>query len=218
MIAVVKVLNFYLIRILVSLYRGLMLFSPLALIWMLKGMTIDPLFKKISWRQLPKVAGKLSLKCKQSRDYSKFGELSGKIQKHKVLVTPDDNKKLIVFFKSKYQIDISTYKSNYRPTSDEPDFNTQNWKFNKIFKTRRANIELSDSIDKYPELTNYLVSFYMRWIWHLDFICIEESHISCAFNYGAPFHLYLPANVLQKILPELIVLAQQIDSVFMDSK
>lgn len=207
-------MHFIILRSINLLYRGLVSYTPLALFWIIGGLVMHPVAKKISWRQLPKVADKLALIVKPSRNKSEFGKITGEIQEHKVIITPDKTIKIRLFFVSEHKIDFSTSKPYVRPTKDMPDFNTNNWKFNTIFKTRRASPELATKINQCPELTASLVKFYTQWIWRLTSIHIENKYISCGLNYGDPFNPYLPADVLENIFSDLMHLAQQIDRSF----
>lgn len=207
---------FYFIAFLNALYRGLISFTPLVLFRVLGAITIGSLARKKSWRELPKVANQFSLNSELSRNHSEFGKISGKIKGYEVVVTPDANIKIKVYFKSEYEIDISTSKPKFRPSLNETVFKTSNWKFNKIFKSRQAEKDLAQRFDLFKVLMNDLMKFRMKWIWHLDSISIEKSYISCGFNYGDPFYLYLPAHVLQDILPEIIEIAQNIDKTLGD--
>ena len=189
-------------------------FTPFALLWRIGDFLFYPIARKIAWRDLPKVANKLGLEYSQSTSYSEFGMLSGKVNGYQVFISPDSGH-LKLHFQTENKIKLSTERSATRPMKEMPDFKANNWKFNTIFKTRRASLEQSRRFSQFPEITNGFVSFYTRSVWHLSSIYIDENELSCSYRYGQPFFRYLPASTLEKMVYELVGLAQLLDGTFL---
>lgn len=172
-----------------------------------------PIARKISWKHLPQVAKKLGLNHIESKYYSEFGKLSGTIWGYHVIVEPDENAKIIVHFKSVKFIQLWTKKDRQKPSEAMPGFKTPDWKFNSIFKTRRANEKVAKTFITSTELSSLFIQFFIRWIWSLETIYVSDKAIYCEFNYGHPFYTYIPASVLEKLLKEIIYLVSQLDSI-----
>lgn len=96
--------------------------------------------RKIARRNLPKVANKLGLEYTKSSSYSEFGMFSGNVNGYQVFVSPDSGN-LKLYFQIEKKINLSTKRPTTRPIKWIPDFKANNWKFNTIFKTRRASLD-----------------------------------------------------------------------------
>ena len=158
----------------------------------------------------PRWRKKLGLDHIESKYFSEFGKLLGSIQSHKVIIEPDENAKIIVHFKSTKLIQLWTKKDRQKPGEQMPAFKTRDWKFNLIFKTRRANEKVAKNFITSTELIALFIQFYIRWIWNLETIYVSDEAIYCEFNYGHPFYPYIPAYALEKILGDLVELSEHI--------
>ncbi|HSR18940.1 MAG TPA: hypothetical protein VLM39_12680, partial [Ignavibacteriaceae bacterium] len=109
-------------------------------------------------------------------------------------------------------LQLWTEKYREQPNRKMPVFKTGDWIFNYLFKTRRASKEFAQIINSSTGLTDRFVRFYLDWIWKLSSIYVSDKAIYCEFNYGHPFFPYLPASSVEKIINDMISLADQIDS------
>jgi len=171
-----------------------------------------PIARKSSWKGLPKIAEKLGLNYNQSKLFSGFGEISGVIKDHNIIIKPDENAKIVVFCNSAKPLLLWTEKSLERPNSKMTEFRTHNWIFNTIFKTRRTSQIFGQVITDSTNLIDSFIQFYMDWIWNLKSIYVSDNAIYCEFKYGHPFFPYIPATVVGKIINDMVSLAEQIDS------
>jgi hypothetical protein len=92
-----------------------------------------------------------------------------------------------------------------------PDFKTGNWKFNWIFKTRRASQEIAAVFKLSDDLPEHFVRFYRRWMHRLRYIYVSSDYLMFSLSYGHPFHPYIPASVLPRFLNDVVDLAVLLD-------
>lgn len=200
-------MRFVVTKFLYAIWK-LLSFIPLVIV----NILYHPLARKLSWKNLPNKAKKLGLHYIKSNNTSEFGELSGVFKGHNVTIKPDENGKVIAFFKTVKPLQLWTEKYREQPNRKMQIFKTSNWVFNFLFKTRRASKEFAQTINSSHSITDRFVRFYLDWIWTLSSIYVSDRAIYCEFNYGHPFFPYFPASSLEKIINDIIGLADQIDS------
>lgn len=96
---------------------------------------------------------------------------------HKVTVKPDEDAKVVVFYKTKKPLQLWTEKCRVETNENIIEFKTHNWTFNNIFKTRRASKSFAQTITDSPILINKFVQFYLDWIWSLESIYVSDNAI-----------------------------------------
>ena len=195
----------------VQIFKVFWLVPPLCFLWMLAWMTKHPLCQRLSWKKLPQAGEDLGLRFEQARSYSKFGTLTGTIKGREVTVEPDEDAKFRISLRSKKKLELTQSRSHTRPTADMPDFKTDNWKFNWIFKTRRADPEIAAVFKLSDDLPDHFVRFYCRWMHRLRYISVFNDYLRCSLSYGHPFHPYIPASVLPRFLNDVADLAVLLD-------
>ncbi len=190
-------------------------FSPIALLWMIKAILIDSILSKLSTTKLPKVGEKIGLKHEPSKYIKEFGQLVGGVKGHRVCVIPNNSmdSKITVDFKSRHEgLDISLAKPSLRRGKKVINFETSDWKFNRTFKTRRANKDLADRLQDDQELISKMNDFYIKWIFKLDTIVIGSTDVLIKLKYGFNFFPYIPASKLEELVESLVDIADRIDS------
>jgi len=171
-----------------------------------------PIARKLSRRHLPEAANRIGLVHSESKLRSGFGQLTGVINNHNIVVKPDENAKVITFLKNETPLLLWTEKSIDRPNGKIIEFKTNDWIFNSIFKTQRASKNFAQKLKDSPDLINSFNHFYLDWIWSISSIYVSDQAIYCDFNYGHPFFSYIPASSVEKIVNDMVRLADQIDS------
>ncbi len=192
----------------------LSVFSPVAVLWILKAFLIDWIAGKLSYRKLPIIASKIGLKHIQSDYIKEFGELTGNINGHKISVLPFNsmNPVIKVNYRNRFDgLEIAFRKPTIRLEKNIIDFKTSDRKFNRTFKTIRAHNNQAEKIKENRKFLNLTVSFYTKNIFQLETLSFSNDTIFCSFRYGFNFFPYIPVSKLEPLVKELIQLAEQID-------
>jgi hypothetical protein len=188
---------------------------PFVFLWMATWF-ITPLFRKLAGKALPWAAGNLRLDYVPSRSYRKVGFIKGVFREHMVMVTPDDQARIRVYYNISLpgKLELTTaYKPHSRPDENEKDFTTSHPFFNFIFKTKRAGTRIAPLLAGSDPIINGMAGFYGKWITRLQYMTIAADAIIVSFKYGDPFNPYIPERVLVKCVPELVDLVSQLEGV-----
>ncbi|MCF6184873.1 MAG: hypothetical protein L3J56_09690 [Bacteroidales bacterium] len=148
----------------------LSVFSPVAVLWILKAFLIDWIAGKLSYRKLPIIASKIGLKHIQSDYIKEFGELTGNINGHKISVLPFNsmNPVIKVNYRNRFDgLEIAFRKPTIRLEKNIIDFKTSDRKFNRTFKTIRAHNNQAEKIKENRKFLNLTVSFYTKIYFNL---------------------------------------------------
>lgn len=188
--------------------------------------------KNIYRKELKNKCGSLGLEHVPSEYYNDFGHLTGTLNNYHVKVkfenyinnfgtyaeTVSDTLITIKSQAPKYakRLELKREKPLRKPDDGMEDFSANNFSFNHIFKTRRADSWIAKQFKEIAELSDKFAIFYLRWIFRLcDFnveIVSDEQCFECRLNYGRPFTQYISLNNLGKIINELIDLIKFFDN------
>ncbi|NOZ34599.1 MAG: hypothetical protein GXO80_04790 [Chlorobi bacterium] len=189
-------------------------FSPLAVLWILKAFLIDWIAGKLSYKKLPKIASEIGLKHIKSEYIKEFGELKGNINGHTISVLPFNsmNPVIRVNYRNRFDgLEIAFGKPTIRLKKNIIDFKTSDRKFNKIFKTIRAQNNQAEKLKENCKFIHLTVSFYTKYIFKLETLSFSNDDIFCSLKYGFNFFPFIPVSKLEPLVKELIQLAEQID-------
>jgi len=194
------------------------MYSPLALFWMVKAFIFDFPASRFSFMKLPRAGRELGLRHVKSDVVKEFGMLRGTVSGYRVTVKPDEHLEsfISVEFPNAFQgLDIETSKSRYRTPENIVDIETSSWKFNSIFRTRRAGKEIAVQIQNSREFLDCAVSYYETWIFRLGFLMIHENEILCKLKSPDQigFFPYIPASKLRPLVEGLVEIAGKLDSI-----
>ncbi len=190
-------------------------FTPLAMLWVFKSFTFDYISGRIAFRRLPSAAGSMGLKHKKSDYIKAFGKLRGTVKGHEIEVEPfaSMNPVIRVRYKNTHKgLEFSLSKPLYRTGKKVVDFKTYDWRFNATFGTKRASKDVAVLLSDNRKLISLINSFYFNWIFRLDSFIIGSDDIFCRLRYGFYFFPYIPAATLKKLIPQLVEIAEEIDS------
>ena len=190
-------------------------FSPVALIWIAKAFLFDWPLRKWSLMKLPSIASSMGLTHIKSDYIKEFGEIRGKIRGRQIQTQPDYsmNPTIRVSHINKHSgLELSLSKPHMVPEKKASDFITTNWKFNLIFRTKRARKNDGEKITSSRELTGLITSFYEKWIYKIDSFIIGDDDIFCSFRYGFNFFPYIPSWKFEELVNDLAEIAEGVDS------
>ena len=207
----------FIIRNILNIILSISRYSPFALIWMFKAFLIDWPLRKWSFSRFPYKADEMGLNYVESDYEDQMGMIKGKINDYYIEIKPDNsmNSSIKVYMhKRNNRLEISLRKIKLRPSENICEFNTDNWKFNLAFKTKRAH---ADSIDNFllsDELFDSLADFYNKWIFKLETLFIDNGELYCEFRYGFYLFPYIPVYKIEEIVSQLVKIAEIHDEVF----
>jgi len=188
-------------------------YTPLALVWMLKATFIDWPMRKLSFWRMPAIAENMGLAHVKSDYYKEFGKIVGNMRGCRVEVIPDNSMNPLVRVNSPVRIEgleLSISRPNMRPQKKVVDFNTPDWQFNMVFKTRRARPQDAESISGDTQLQRAMVTFYQEWIYALEDFRVDDNGIYCSLRYGFYLFPYIPASKLEDLLEGLVEIAERL--------
>ena len=184
-------------------------YSPFSLFWMGKAFMWDWPVKLISRYKLPGIAKSMGLAHRPSDVIKEFGELAGTIDGFRVTVRPENNVEPVIEIESKHDLvrqkfEISNSRPYMRPEKNIINFKTGNRKFNSIFRTRRSHKDFAATIIRNHGFLESAVSFYLKWIFKIEYIGIDEQRIFCKLNYGFNLFPHIPFYRLKGLVNELV--------------
>ena len=158
--------------------------------------------KKKAMREFPEEAKKLGFRLKTSR-HGQFGVYSGKYNGYFFTIDPDSNATIHLSMPTIPGLRLSTI---YNKT----DFETGSPGFDQLFSERSAPPEIREKLCGAKKLLAFADTFGTRWKKKCRFIKVVQDGIYCSFKYGSSS--YIPAPVLEKIVPDLVELANLIQA------
>lgn len=184
---------------LVAVAAGIYLLSKLMFFDLTKGPW------KRSKQELPAVAERLGLKAKMARVDQQIGQVSGKLQGRAVSVRPDERATIELAMKGWPDLSLST-------VSGTTKYKTGVAGFDAFFRTRKG---VSESAARYQgaDLT-YVNEFRGRWNRVLEWLEVSDGQMRCSLRYGR--QTYIPAPVLERLLPDMCQLAQVLEAPFQE--
>ncbi len=192
-------------------------FSPFVLLWVAKAFIIDWPLRKWSFLQFPRKAEKMGLHYIESDHVNHFGIIKGKARGYYLEIKPDDSMNSSIrvrMHKKDDNLEISLGKPSLRPKKNIREFVAESWEFNWAFKTKRAHVNSITFLTERNEFVDSLVAFYSRWIFALDTLNIDYGEIFCKFKYGFNFFPYIPVYRIEKIVEQLVTIAEKHDELF----
>jgi hypothetical protein len=148
-------------------------------------------------RKLPEVAQNIGLKEKPGSSKRSFNEYFGKFKGHFVKVFPE-NADVIVYMRHIPNLKLSTIYT-------ETNFDTGDARFDRFFTERMATKDAGQKIAASGELMEFSDQLRRRWKKKCKFIEVRFDNVACAMKYGNGH--YIPADVLEPILSDLVQLA-----------
>jgi len=161
-------------------------------------------------RKLAEQAESLGLDYIESRSCDEVGEIKGKLNNVEISVVQSSDARVTARFK--HNLNIELYLT--RPHMKNPEltnFKTNDMCFNIIFGTKRAGTDIIQKLEINTNLINVFVSFYDKWMFKIEELRISFSHLRCFFNWGEPFHYFIPSAMLQPICNDITVLVNLIE-------
>ena len=161
--------------------------------------------RRKAMREFPEEAKRLGFDLKTSRS-GEFGVYSGKYKGYFFSIDPDSNATIHLQMKP-----VPGLKE-FMTKQGEMNFNSGNKEFDSLFRTRLVSPELGQKLSSAKPFITFAVQFGRRWKSKCNYIQIYDSSIYCSFKYGNGS--YIPASILKQIVPEMVKLADLLQSAF----
>ena len=167
---------------------------------------------KVGWRkaaqELPEFAAAHGLEFTAPTLRHEMGSAVGSFNGRDVRVLPDERARLEVLLRGP-ELQLSTSRPQVAAPENMQPFETGRLGFDRFFKTRYAGSLVAAKLVANAPLVSFVEDQLMRWWFTLRFIEIGPSVLRCSVIYGQAS--YLPAHVLDELLPELCELARLIE-------
>lgn len=157
--------------------------------------------------QYPKLANKLGLNYSPSPFRKGVGKLEGKLDGFSVVVDPDDQRRIYVRLVSNPAVELHSFVHNKRALSGMRSFRPTSPVLAGLFKTSHASSEIIERLNRSEELTESLRP--LKFLRPLKTLSVTSSGIAAVFDFGNP--PYIPAEVVDDLLPRLVYLARTIE-------
>lgn len=155
----------------------------------------------------PALAQRMGLAYKPSALPNQIGQLHGVLRGFRVTVDPDEQRKLIVRFRSEPRIDFRSYDGPRCP-ADMFYYSTGNREVDRFFPTRFVNDEIAERLDG-ADWVRLLQPFRTRYRDAVKELNITQHGVTCVLDFGNPPHI--PADVVAELLPALIDWAELVE-------
>jgi hypothetical protein len=160
--------------------------------------------RRKAMQQFPAAAKTFGFVRQKSRASQPIGVYAGTYKGYAFKLTPDNNATIELQMKPVEGIrEIMTKKGDTNFKSSDPQFNS-------LFKTRLISAELGQRLDRDKHFLAFAAQFAKQWRWESNYIQIYPDSIYCALKYGNG--RYIPASVLKQIIPEMVELANRLQT------
>lgn len=158
--------------------------------------------------QYPGLAKKLGLSFTPAPYKNGVGRLSGQYKGFRVVVDPDDQRRIFIAFRSSPAVELHNFIHNKRSRVGQGSFRPSEKVLSKLFKTCHASGELARALNEAEGLAERLKPlFFVR---ELKTLSVTASGVSAIFDFGTP--PYIPAELVDDLLPRLVQLASVFES------
>ncbi len=160
--------------------------------------------------EFPAAAKELGFIQEKDRSSRPFGTYAGIYNGYNFTIDPDSN---------------ATVQLHMNPVPGVEEFSTRQGQtnfdsgdkgFDNFFKTRLVSAELGQKLREAVAFLAYTVEFGKRWKGKYNYIRMYKDSIYCSFKYGSGH--YIPASVLEKIIPDLVKLADLLQAAVAEKK
>lgn len=157
--------------------------------------------------QYPHLASRLGLKYVPSSYKNGVGRLDGDFRGFRVTVDPDDQRRIYLRFQGRPKIELHSYVHNKRSGQGQKPFRPASRVLSQLFKTAHGSPEMIEAVNSDPDLPQVLKP--LKFLRELKTLTVSEGGVTAVFDYGNP--PYIPADVVQDVLPRLATLAEVVE-------
>jgi hypothetical protein len=157
--------------------------------------------------QYPGLAAKLGLQYTPAAYKNGVGRLTGTFKGFRVIVDPDDQRRIFVAFENAPPVELHSFVHNKRSGQGQQAFRPSSKVLAKLFKTSHASADLIEALDEDADLSQRLKS--LSFVRELKTLSVTPSGVSAIFDFGNP--PYIPSELVDDVLPRLVALASVLE-------
>jgi hypothetical protein len=199
---IIRVSPFMDLSILKALPIGLIMF--VAMVW---GFFRRRAGQRAAQADYPALAERLGLVYRVPAHPKQIGQLYGTMRGFSVLVDPDEQRKLIVRFRSEPKLDLRSYEGPRCPIGMEY-YTSRDRGVDNYLKTRYASPDIALCLDE-VDLSHLLEPFRQRYRHAVKQLNITEHGVTCVLDFGNPPHI--PVTAVEELMPALLDWAEAIE-------
>lgn len=154
--------------------------------------------------QYPDLAKKLGLQYQPASFKNGVGRLEGTFEGYRVVVDPDDQRRIYLAFTTRPPVALHSYVHNRRSNAGQRSFRPASRVLSAQFKTAHASPELILALSQADDLSETLRP--LKFLRELKTLSVTESGVTAIFDYGNP--PFIPAATVEDVLPRLVALAR----------
>jgi hypothetical protein len=157
--------------------------------------------------QYPDLAKKLGLTYQPASFKDGVGRLEGTYDGYRVVVDPDDQRRIYLAFASRPAVAMHSYVHNRRSLAGQRSFRPASGVLAAQFKTAHASSEVIAALGAAQDLPETLRP--LKFLRELKTLSVTESGVIAIFDYGNP--PFIPVATVEDVLPRLVRLARVFD-------
>lgn len=132
------------------------------------------------------------------------GRMEGEFQGYRVIVDPDDQRRIFLKFADSPAVTLHSYAHNKRPSKGQLSFRPASRILSAQFRTSHASPEMIDKLNQAESLEEILKP--LKFLRPLKTLSVTASGVTAVFDYGSP--PFIPSSVVEDVLPRLVALAR----------
>jgi hypothetical protein len=149
------------------------------------------------------------LTYKASRYRGGIGTLSGRLDGYRVLVDPDEQRKISLYFEKRPRVHLRNYAQNQRPPADLSRLYSGDKRFDAYFKTRYASESVSQRIQAHKAWAPLIAMLETEFRRSLAQLNVSETGVTMVLDFGNPPHI--PAGAVERLLRLSVSFAKVIE-------
>ena len=156
-------------------------------------------------RQYPALAQRLGLALRPASHPKGIGKLTGTYEGYRVLVDPDQTRRITVQFDAAPKIDLRSYEDLRRRPRGLAPYASGHKRFDAFFKTRYASRRVAKRLARAGDLSELIAPLRGPFSREIRQVMVTSEGVTCVLDFGNPPNL--PPEVVETLLPALIELA-----------
>lgn len=175
---------------------------------------------RLGWRRaksaLPGIARKFDLTYKPASQQHHMGTITGNCHGRSICIDPDRRATIRIELTGLAHIQLNTLEPDRLNIPEGMTFfDSGNISFDRFFKSRLTTKPLQINPNFQALNPDPFEQFRSTWKSKLRYLKLGNNSLICSFKYGQAS--YIPAKLIERFLPELLVLCEAIESMPADT-
>jgi hypothetical protein len=170
---------------------------------------------RLGWHRaksaLPEIAQKFNLTYEPAAQQHHMGTITGKYHGRSVCIDPDRRATIRIELTGLAHMQLNTLEPDRLNIPEGMTFfDSGNISFDRFFKSRLTAKPLQINPNFHAFNPDPFEQFSISWKSKLRYLKLGNNGLICSFKYGQAS--YIPAKLIERFLPELLVLTEAIES------